>query len=316
MQTKKKFGVHVSISDSIDLAIDRAFDIGCDTFQIFTRSSRSWAAKPLDEISVSLFKQKKKEKNFSELVVHMPYLPNLAASEDDIYSKSVETLVSEIERCDTLDVQYLVLHLGSHKGIGLEKGQQQLIKSLEKGISCNPKVILLLENSAGTKNSVGSLFKDIGFVLDSLSDTSRIGICFDTCHAFSAGYDLRSASKVEKTLSEFDSFIGLKRLKVVHSNDSTTVLGGGRDNHQHIGLGHIKEEGFKQITKLFPDVPFICETPLDEVRDDRGNLWKIRFLAGAREDDLPSDYKSSYEGKPRALELEKEEKKLKTKKLL
>lgn len=316
MTANKKFGVHVSISGSIDQAIDRASEVGCDTFQMFTRSSRSWATKPLDEISISLFKEKKKSKSFPELVVHMPYLPNLAASDDDIYTKSVDTLLSEISRCDTLDVQFLVLHLGSHKGMGLENGQKQLIQALEKALTLDHKVTLLLENSAGTKNSIGSEFKDIGYIMENISDNSNIGICFDTCHAFAAGYDLRNASKVEKTLNELDSWIGLKKLKVVHANDSTTFLKGGRDNHQHIGLGHIGEEGFKEILKQFPNVPFILETPSDEVRDDKGNLWKIRYLAGVRNDDLPSDYKSSYEGKPRALQLEKKEKKLKTKKLI
>ena len=311
-----KFGVHVSITGGIDQAIDRASTIGCDTFQIFTRSSRSWAAKPLDATAIQTFKEKKQKNNFSEIVVHMPYLPNLAASEPDIYGKSVDTLLSEIQRCDSLDVQYLVLHLGSHKGAGIPQGQKQLIGALEKAIALEHKVTILLENSAGTKNSIGSDFKDIGYVMDNISDNTNIGICFDTCHGFNAGYDLRTAKKVEKTLQEFDSFISLSKLRLVHANDSTSGLGGGRDNHQHIGLGHIKEEGFKQITSHFPDVPFILETPLDEVRDDVGNLWKIRFLAGVRSDDLPKDYKSSYDGKPRALKLEKEEKKLKTKKLI
>ncbi len=312
-----KFGVHVSITGSIDQAIDRASTVGCDTFQMFTRSSRSWAAKPLDEQSVQLFKEKKLEKNFSEIVVHMPYLPNLASSEEPTYEKSVETLLSEVKRCDTLDVQYLVLHLGSHKGAGLKKGQEQLINALEKALQLEHSVTILLENSAGTKNSIGSEFKDIGYIMDNISDASNVGICFDTCHAFAAGYDLRTEVKVSKTLEEFDTAIGLSNLKIVHSNDSTGVLGGGRDNHQHIGLGYIKEPGFKHILAQFPNVPFILETPLDEVRDDVGNLWKIRFLAGEKSDDLPKDYKSSYEGKPRALSLDKEKKKkLKTKKLL
>lgn len=312
-----KFGVHVSITGGIDQAIDRASNIGCDTFQIFTRSSRSWSAKALDEQSVQAFKTKKKEKNFPEIVVHMPYLPNLAASEPDIYTKSVDTLLSEIKRCDALDVQYLVLHLGSHKGAGIESGQKQVIAALDKAIEVDHKVMILLENSAGTKNSVGSNLKDIAYIIDNISDNSNVGICFDTCHAFNAGYDLRTAAKVEKTLEEFDSLLSLAKLQVVHANDSASVFNGGRDYHQHIGLGHIKDEGFKQITKLFPKVPYILETPLDEVRDDVGNLWKIRYLAGIREDDLPKDYKSSYDGKPRALQVEKEvKKKLKTKKLI
>jgi deoxyribonuclease-4 len=311
-----KFGVHVSITGSIDQAIDRASDLDCDTFQIFTRSSRSWSAKALETETVSLFKEKKKKKNLSEIVVHMPYLPNLASSENETYTKSVETLLSEIERCDILDVQYLVLHLGSHKGVGFEKGQKQLIKALEKAIAKDHKVMVLLENSAGTKNSIGSEFKDIGFIMDNLSDKSNIGICFDTCHAFAAGYDLRTKSKIEKTLEEFDSLIGMAKLNLVHANDSTGFIKGGRDNHQHIGLGHIKEEGFKEILKQFPQVPYILETPLDEVRDDVGNLHKIRFLAGIKSNDLPADYKSSYEGKPRALVLEKEKKIVKKGKLI
>ncbi len=311
-----KFGVHVSITGSIDHAIDRAAEIGCDTFQIFTRSSRSWAAKPLDDKSVELFKSKRLEKNFSEIVVHMSYLPNLASPEDETYEKSVETLLSEIKRCDLLEVNYLVLHLGSHKGFGLRKGQEQFIKALEKAIQLEHKVTLLLENSAGTKNSVGSEFKDIGFIIDNLSDNSNIGVCFDTCHAFAAGYDLRTALKVTKTLEIFDSNIGSKKIKVVHANDSTGPLNNGRDNHQHVGLGYIGDEGFKHILSQFPKVPFILETPLDELRDDVGNLWKIRFLAGDQPDDLPKDYISSYDGQPRAMKLEKEEKKLKTKTLL
>ena len=314
-----KFGVHVSITGSIDQAIDRANAIGCDTFQIFTRSSRSWTAKPLDDHSVQLFKEKKQVKGFPEIVVHMPYLPNLASSEEPTYQKSVDTLLSEVQRCDILDVQYLVLHLGSHKGAGLKKGQKQLINALEKALQQEHRITILLENSAGTKNSIGSEFKDIGYIMDNISDKTNIGICFDTCHAFAAGYDLRTAPKVSKVLEEFDSSIGLTNLKVVHANDSTGVLNGGRDNHQHVGLGYIGEVGFRHILAQFPKVPFILETPLDEVRDDVGNLWKIRFLAGERADDLPNIYKSSYEGKPRALSLDPEKKKgkkLKTKKLL
>ena len=310
-----KFGFHVSITGSIDQAVIRAKAIDCDTFQIFTRSSRSWSAKPLDDKSVELFKSYKQEYNYTEIVVHMPYLPNLASSDDIIYEKSVNTLLSEVDRCDTLDVQYLVLHLGSHKGAGIKKGQEQLINALEKAINTEHKVMILLENSAGTKNSVGSDFKDIGFIMDNLSDTTNIGLCLDTCHAFNAGYDLRTAAKVTKTLEEFDSQIGISKMKVVHANDSTSDLHGGRDNHQHIGLGYIKEEGFKHILQQFPKVPYILETPLDEVRDDVGNLWKIRFLAGDRPDDLPKNYQSAYDGEPRALKLEKG-KKLKSKKLM
>lgn len=276
---KLKFGVNVSIAGGIDKAVDRALELNCETFQMFTRSNRQWATKELDDESVTLFKEKAKKSNYNECIVHMPYLPNFASIEKILWEKSVATLLSETKRCDALEIPYLVLHLGSHKGVGLKKGINQLIKALDLAIEQNPKVTLLLENMAGTKNSVGSRFEDIGSVIEGLTDSTNVGVCFDTCHAFAAGYDLRTKAKVESTLELFNNTIGIDRIKYIHANDSTGPLNCGRDRHEHIGLGHIKDRGFIAITRLFPKVPYVLETPVDDRRDDMGNLEYIRELA-------------------------------------
>ena len=274
-----KVGVHVSIAGGIENSVARARELGCDIFQIFTRSSRSWAVKDLNPNSVSLFRKNKIAENYSQSIVHMPYLPNFATIEEETYKKSLNALINEIERCELLDISFLVLHLGSHKGKGMKIGQKQIINTLETAISKDQKVKLLLENSAGTKNSMGSSFEDLGTIIDQLSDTSGIGICFDTCHAFAAGYDLRTEKKVQMTLEEFDKYVGIDKINVIHANDSKVDLLGKRDLHEHIGLGFIGETGFKNIIKYFPKVPYILETPIDERRNDHGNLAKIRSLA-------------------------------------
>lgn len=273
-----QFGVHVSITGGIDKAVERALALECDTFQIFTRSSRRWAAKEINRTIKTKFIESCIQHNFTEIVVHMPYLPNLSSVENEIYQKSVKTLLNEIKRCYSLRIPYLVLHLGSHKGVGKEKGHQQLVNALEKAIQSEFNIQLLLENSSGYKNSIGSNFEDLGEILSKISDSSKIGICFDTCHAFAAGYDLRTESSVENTLENFDKYIGLNKIKIIHSNDSKGVINSKKDRHEHIGLGRIGENGFKQILKQFPKVPYILETPINERRDDTENLNYIRSL--------------------------------------
>ena len=272
------FGVHISIAGGIDKAVNRAVDRGCDAFQIFTRSSRQWAAKDISDEVAQNFITLSQTHNFQHIVVHMPYLPNLATIETVTYNKSVNTLVQETKRCDLLKIPYLVLHLGSHKGVGSEKGLKQVIKALNTTLEIEPKVKLLLENSAGTKNAIGSTFEELGLILSSVTDPKKIGICFDTCHGFAAGYDLRTQSAVEKTLSLFDTQVGIRNLNVIHANDSKGKLNSRKDRHEHIGLGYIREKGFISILSLFPKVPYILETPIDEIRDDIENLEKIRSL--------------------------------------
>ena len=278
-------GCHVSIAGSIDLAVGRARELGCDTFQIFSRNPRGWKAKDLDQGTADAFRTAVSASGLGPVVDHMPYLPNPASPDDEIYDKSVAALTGELRRCDLLGIPYLVTHLGHHRGAGTEAGQERVVAAINRALTDagEDDVMLLLENTAGEKNSVGSTFADLSRIMDGIDAVEKIGICFDTCHAFAAGYDLRTAEGIEVAFVEVDDLIGLRHLRVVHLNDSKGDLGGGLDRHEHVGLGSIGEEGFWNIRR-HPGVrslPLICETPVDERRDDVGNIAKVRELAGA-----------------------------------
>jgi len=273
--------VHVSIAGSLDLAVDRAKDAGCDVFQQFTRNPRGWGYKPLSDDDCALYKKKCATTGLLS-VDHMPYLPNLASPKPEIYEKSVQTLSAELDRCGRLGIPYLVTHLGHHLGDGMAGGRARVIKAVNLALeSSDAKTMLLLENTAGEKNSVGSSFEHIGAILAGLSQPERIGICFDTCHAFAAGYELRTEEGLAATLAQFDEQVGLSRLKVIHLNDTKGDLGSGLDRHEHIGMGFIGEDGFRRIlhNPVFARLPLVCETPVDERRDERGNIRKVRELA-------------------------------------
>jgi deoxyribonuclease-4 len=277
-----KVGVHVSIAGSLDQAVDRALERDCDVFQMFSRNPRGWGFKPLGDTDRSLF-QKKIGKTGLLPVDHMPYLPNLASPKEDVHEKSVATLTAELQRCDQLRIPYLVTHLGHHLGDGIAGGRLRVIRAINAALgSADNGVMLLLENTAGEKNSVGSSFLHIRSIMDGISEKKRIGVCFDTCHGFAAGYELRTQEGLKDTLRQFDEVIGLRDLKIVHLNDSKGELGSGLDRHEHIGMGRIGEEGFRRILShpAIRNLPIICETPVDERRDDYGNIRKVRELAG------------------------------------
>jgi len=274
--------MHVSISGTIDQAADRAHEIGCDTFQMFTRNPRGWKYKKLDRGEVGEFKRKVGSYNLAPVVAHMPYLPNLSSPKKLIYNKSVKSLSGELDRCGTLGIPYIVTHLGSHLGEGSDIGLEKIVAAINRALSENPNdVMLLLENTAGTKNSMGSSFEDIKRIFDRVEDRERVGACFDTAHAYAAGYDLHSPRGVDDTLGKFNSVLGFSILKVVHLNDSQVGLGSGRDRHEHIGLGYIGEQGFRAFFKheAVRNLPFIMETPIDERGDEKENMRKVRELS-------------------------------------
>jgi len=276
-----KFGVHVSISGSMDMAVDRAIERNCTTFQIFTRNPRGWKFKQLSNDEVKNFVDKLAASGIDPAVAHMPYLPNLASPKRSICAMSLKTLIAELDRCGRLKIPYLVTHLGSHLGRGMEVGFERIINACNVALSkVKNNVMLLLENTAGTKNSMGSSFEDIRYIIDNIAARERVGICFDTCHGFAAGYDLRDAAAVQKTLEAFDKILGLRLLKAVHINDSKGKLDSHIDRHEHIGMGFIGNEGFRAILhhQSLKDLPFILETPIDNRRDDFGNLRKVREL--------------------------------------
>jgi deoxyribonuclease IV len=317
-----RIGFHVSISGGISNSVDNAIKGHCTAFQIFTRNPRGWAAKPLDNEDVQLFKDKlegclerndtiknrqtKADRSSGEktrgkgrteidrnaIFVHMPYLPNLSSPNKKIYDQSVEVLIDELNRCRALDIHYLVIHLGSHQGEGIQKGVNQLVQAcsqaIESALSENT-VSILLENSAGQKNTVASDFGELRIILDKLYDNNpgnkkdRFSVCMDTCHAYASGYDLASEEAVNETMDKFNSEVGLKHLRLIHLNDSRDKFFSHRDRHEHVGLGEIGKEGFKALLKHKSnrDIPLIMETPIDSRRSNSDNLKFVKAIIDA-----------------------------------
>jgi deoxyribonuclease-4 len=278
-----RLGLHVSISGSLAAAVDNAVERKCSAFQIFTRSPRGWDAKDISEKDASAFRERLSASNIDRFstVVHMPYLPNLASPKAPIHKKSVDVLINEAKRCSQLGIPYLVAHLGSHIGAGDEKGIKQLVNAFSKAAAVKNDVMILLENTAGQKNSVGSDFDQWAKIFFKIKAKGKFGVCFDTCHAFAYGYDLRTKKGVSDTFKKFDDVIGFEHLKVLHLNDSKGEIGSNLDRHEHIGLGKIGEKGMSAVIKLAnkKDIPIILETPIDNIRDDFGNIKKVKELA-------------------------------------
>lgn len=239
----------------------------------------------------------------------MPYLPNLSSSNEELHKKSTSVLMDELRRSSLLDISYVIIHLGSHGGDGIDRGVKQLISACKYALenydntninnynnnknknkartsNLNP-VSILLENSTGKKNSIGSKFDELAEIFDKLKSSvdlrsHSLGICLDTCHAFAAGYDLRTKDKVDETFDILNDQIGLENIKVLHLNDSKGAFNSNRDLHEHIGLGKIGLDGFKSILNknIINKIPMIMETPVDSRRDDCGNLKVIQSIIG------------------------------------
>jgi deoxyribonuclease-4 len=276
-----RFGVHVSIAKSLDFAVDRAKRKGCTTFQIFTRNPRSWQFKELKKEVCSRFIRKTSKTNIKPVFSHTPYLTNLASPDDEIWNKSIKSLKVEIERCSALKIPFICTHLGSPKSYSNEFGIKRTIKALELIFENDAKEIkILLENTTGKTRTFGNYLEDIFRIILSSKYTNRLGLCFDTCHAFASGYDLRSKNTVNELVEGIENTIGIEKLGLIHCNDSKFDLGEGRDRHEHIGLGKIGDSGFKNLlnNEKLKKTPFICETPIDKRRDDKGNLEHLKSL--------------------------------------
>lgn len=276
-------GCHVSISGSIDKAVDNAVERECTAFQIFTRNPRGWHAKDLTVEDIDNFKTKLKQSKIDRFATcaHMPYLPNLATPKEEGFEKSVKTLIDEVERCAQLGIPYLVTHLGSHLGTGEQAGIKRLVDGLTRAGQTKNDVMILLENTAGQKNSIGSDFKQLGEIFKQLKPAKKFGVCLDTCHAFVAGYDLRTDAGVEETFSEFDRYVGVKNLKILHLNDARGEIGCNLDRHYHLGLGGIGTTGIAAVVKFAnrQKIPIILETPIDNERDDFENVRVAKGFA-------------------------------------
>lgn len=209
----------------------------------------------------------------------MPYLPNLASPDETIYRKSVDSLIEEVERCRHLGIRFVVTHMGSHVGSGAERGKARIIQALYRAIEHDGPMILL-ENSSGSGNHLGSHLEDVAEILATVGG-SRVGSCFDTCHAYGAGYNVATKEGLTQTLRIIRKTIGFDKLMLVHLNDSYGDLSSGIDHHAHIGLGKIGEEGFRNIlASQLARRPMVMETPIDDRRCDADNMDKVIELAG------------------------------------
>jgi deoxyribonuclease-4 len=275
-----RIGVHVSIAGKIDEAIDRAAALGCETIQIFSRNPRTWRSKPLEAEEVKSFKEKRLQYNIYPVLVHIPYLINLATPKSELWKISINSYIEDIIRTDTLGAEYFVTHLGAHTGSGMDAGLKKFCRGLSAVIKkAKPKTMILLETCAGEGTSLGSRFEHIRYILDNVK-SKNIGVCWDTCHLYAAGYDIKSSKGLNNTIKEFEKKVGLKYLKAIHLNDAKKPLGSKVDRHEHIGEGMIGKDGMRRILNhpKLKVLPFIMETPKGNPEDDLKNIGIVRRL--------------------------------------
>ncbi len=262
-------GAHTSISGGYYKAIEQGAEIGCTTVQMFTKSSRSWSGPEITQEDVDKFHEalETTDMNPKTIVSHSSYLINMGSSNQTTAKKSTSGLALEINRCATLGIPYLVIHPGSHVGLGEEKCIKQIAKNLDNILEeCDKTVTVLLETMAGQGTNVGYTFEQLKEIRSLCSGKKYVGYCFDTCHVFAAGYDISTPSGYEETIAKMDKILGLNHVKAIHLNDSKTPCGSRVDRHEPIGEGHIHKNTFKLIMndKRFIDVPKILETPTDK----------------------------------------------------
>jgi deoxyribonuclease-4 len=276
-----RFGFHISIAGGFSRVVERAEVRGCETIQFFSRNPRGWKYGPLDKNEVGHFRSLVKSSALFPLFLHLPYLPNLASRDSNYRRRSVRSIVTDLKRAEQTGAPYLIIHIG-HR---MEASEDQALRVVSQGIdqaferAKNP-VILLLENTAGQGTEIGYNFEHLRRILDGVHERERMGICLDTAHAFEAGYDLSRKEGIEQALESFDRTIGLKRLHLLHLNDSKTPLGSKKDRHWHIGEGYIGREGFRYLINhpLIKDLPGIMETPRKDTVEDLKNMEVIRSL--------------------------------------
>ena len=280
-----KIGCHISIAGGIDNSVVRAVELGCNTMQIFSKNASTWREKILKEDEVESFRENLKNSNINPVFIHTSYLVNLASPSDELYFKSINAFIEEMKRADLLlPVPYLIIHPGAHTGAGEEYGIQRIIRALniilEKSADLGLKTMILLEDTAGSGTHLGYTFRQLKRMMEGANDKKRMGICFDTCHAFAAGYDLSHQEGIKQTLEEFEKYIGLDKLKVIHLNDSKFPLGSRKDRHMHIGKGYIGLEGFRVLVnhEYLKGLPFILETPKYTEKDDLKNIALVKSL--------------------------------------
>ena len=279
-----RIGVHTSAAGHIYEAVDRALVLGCETMQIFSRDPRQWRRGRVRPEDVDEFRRRREKSGIYPVFAHIPYLVNLASPRKTLYRDSIKAYIEDIKETEALGIEYLVTHMGSHKKSGEEIGLKRITSALNKILERTRKspVKIVLENTSGSGSWLGYKFEHQRRVIDGIEQTERVGICFDTCHGFAAGYDLSSPRGAKETISQLDKIVGLERLRLIHLNDSRDKLNSRRDRHEHIGKGKIGLEGFRGLLRdrRLKDAAFILETPKETELSDKHNLALVRKLAG------------------------------------
>ncbi len=283
MKTQQLFGCHVSIAGGIDKSIARAESLQLGAMQIFSKNASRWQSPPLDQEAVERFKDARSISPIGYIAVHDSYLINLASPELQSWQRSVDAFSDEIERCMTLGIDDLVMHPGAHLGSGEAAGLIQIIKAIDQARErVGDGVRILLETTAGQGTNLGWRFEHLAEIIAGCRK-GNLAVCFDSCHVFAAGYDLRSLDAVNTVLEEFEKQIGLDKLALFHLNDSKKGCGSRVDRHQLIGQGEIGEQGFHALLRdpRLTAIPKIIETPSGpEHRDDLLTLALLRKMSG------------------------------------
>ncbi|MGH7831944.1 MAG: deoxyribonuclease IV [Candidatus Binatia bacterium] len=281
-------GAHMSIAGGVDKSLLEGKRVDCDVIQIFTKSSRQWASQPYGKEEIESFFHNQKETGIVMVVAHDSYLLNLGSPDESLRKKSIRAFIEEVERCETLSIPYLIAHPGAHTGAGEEIGIKTIGRSLDEVHTSCPgyNVKVALEITAGQGSCLGYRFEQIRSMIDATRENERLRVCFDTEHAFAAGYDIRTKEGYETTFGEFDERIGLQLLAAFHLNDSKKEFHSKVDRHEHIGKGHIGLEAFRLLMndERFRGIPMCLETPKGrELKEDRENLTLLRSLIAGRD---------------------------------
>ena len=276
-------GAHMSIAGGLHLAFTRIRKVKGEALQIFLSNQRQWKTPPLTSEIIEDFRLQWEMNHRMVVAAHDSYLINLAAPDPPTVEKSITAFADELVRAAALKIPFLITHPGSHRGQGVEAGLERFVHNLDSAISLSGTntVSVIIETTAGQGTNLGSKFEEIAFILNESHYRDHLGVCFDTSHAFAAGYDLRTPETYEKTFSLFDQVIGLQRLKFFHLNDSKRPLGSRVDRHEHIGKGEIGLNGFRLLLNdpRFREHPMVLETPKGkDLKEDKKNLRVLRSL--------------------------------------
>jgi deoxyribonuclease-4 len=278
-QRRARIGFHAPIKGGLHQALIVAKEIGCDTVQIFSRNPRGWAAKPLSPADIALFRKTRRSTKLKPVAIHCNYLVNLAAADDLMLQKSRTSFREELQRALLLGVEYLVVHPGSARGACESDGILTCIKSLQaacRGLKMG-KLRILLENTAGQGECIGHRFEHLREIMDACPKLP-LGVCFDTAHAFTAGYDIREEDGLQALIEKIENTVKTKNIRAIHFNDSRAPYNSRVDRHWHIGEGHIGTDALRRVAQhpKLAHAAFILETPYDDPRADLQNLNMLR----------------------------------------